>query len=305
MRCVKDHPTLSTHQRGAAVVLALITLFLCAALAAATVAQVGRSLDSATGQRDLAQARLLARAAVDWARNVLADDRLSTAVDHRGQPWAVRVPATPVGEAEVSGEIRCWSARFNVNMLVADGSIDERALAAFARLLQALDVPPAQAERLATTLAQHLLPPNPDDPDATDTPARGALVDTRQLAALPGFDTALVDRLSPLVAALPTPSRVNLNTAAPEVLVAVTGNLDLLTARALVAERERVWYRNVGDYTLRLPTGAALVSAQWVDVRSRHFLVTGRASFGTATVNLEALLDRAEVWPDILWQRLL
>lgn len=287
------------HHRGAAVVLALITLFVCAALATATVAQVGRSLDSAAGQRDLAQARLLSRAAVDWARNVLADDKLSTAVDHTGQPWAVRVPATPVGEAEVSGEIECWSGRFNINILLFEGEPNPRAIAAFARLLQSVDVPGGQAEHLAEAVADRLTTRSEDEAERPD----GLMADVSELLTVPGFDTPLLDRLSPLVAALPTPTRVNLNTAPAEVLVAFTEGLDLIAARTLVAERERVWYRNVADYTLRLPGSAVLVSPLWVDVRSRHFLVTGRATFGNATVRLEVLLDRADIWPDILWHR--
>lgn len=300
MRCADFHA--SNRQQGAAILLALVTMFVCVSLAAATVAQVGRSLDSAAGHRDLAQARLLARTAVDWARNVLADDRLTTAIDHGGQPWALKVPPTPVGDAEVSGEIQCWSARFNLNSLLFEGEPNPRAIDAFAKLLQAIDVPQATASQLAFTLARRLAPLGEDDP--ANRP-HGLMVAITELAEVPGFDAQLIDRLSPFVAALPTLSRVNLNTAPAEVLIAITNGLALVDARALVAERETVWYRNVADYTLRLPEGVALTSPLWVDVRSRHFLVTGRANFGGATVNLEVLLDRADTWPDILWQRLL
>lgn len=291
----------SRGQRGAAILLAMITLFVCAGLAASMIGQLGRSVDSASGQQDLAQARILARAAVDWARNVLADDRVRTAVDHTGQPWAIRVPPTPVENGEVSGEIQCWSGRFNLNNLAPQGEPDTAAIHAFMRLLQATDVSPADASRLADALTRRLGVATSSPYAAPPTP----LLDIAELADLPGVDQALLERLSPLVTALPAPSRINLNTAPAEVLIAITEGLDRVTARALVAERERIWYRNTADYTSRLPPNARIINPQSVDIRSRHFLVTGRAGYGAATVRLEVLLDRAEIWPDIIWQRLL
>ncbi len=289
------------RQGGAAILLAMITLFVCAGLAASMIGQLGRSVDSASGQQDLAQARILARAAVDWARNILADDRIRTAVDHPGQPWAIRVPPTPVENGEVSGEIQCWSGRFNLNNLAPQGEPDTAAISAFVRLLQAIDVSPAQALRLADALTRRLSV----SAQSRSGAAHGPLVDASELATLPGVDEGLLDRLQPLVVALPAPSRINLNTAPAEVLMAVTEGLDRVNARALVAERERIWYRNLADYTSRLPPNASITNPQSVDIRSRHFLVTGRAGYGVATVRLEVLLDRAEVWPDIIWQRLL
>lgn len=291
----------SRRQRGAAILLAMITLFVCAGLAASMIGQLGRSVDSASGQQDLAQARILARAAVDWARNVLADDRIRTAVDHTGQPWAIRVPPTPVENGEVSGEIHCWSGRFNLNNIAPQGEPDSTAIDAFIRLLRAADIPPAEASRLVSALTRRLSVTASSPSTAPPAP----LVDIAELVALPGVDPGLLERLSPLVSALPAPSRINLNTAPAEVLMAVTEGLDRVAARALVAERERIWYRNVADYSSRLPPNARITNLQLVDIRSRHFLVTGRAGYGAATVRLEVLLDRAEIWPDILWQRLL
>jgi len=289
------------EQGGAAILLAMITMFVCAALATTMIAQLGRSIDSASGQQDLAQARILARGAVDWSRNVLADDKIRTAVDHTGQPWAVRVPPTPVENGEVSGEVQCWSGRFNLNNIAPLGEPDAAAIAAFVRLLQAIDVSQVEAMRLVDTLTRRMSLPTTSSTGVQ----RGPLLDPRELAALPGFDDALLDSLQPLAAALPAPSKINLNTAPAEVLMAITVGLDRASARALVAERERIWYRNTADFTSRLPPNVSLADPSLVDIRSRHFLVTGRASYGVATVRLEVLLDRAEIWPDIIWQRLL
>ena len=297
----------------------MITVLVCAGVAASVIASLGRSIDNAAGRQDQAQARLLARAAADWSRNVLADDRMHTAADHLREPWAVRVPPTPVGDAEVSGEIQDWSGRFNLNNLAPDGRAAPEAVAAFERLLSTLDVGPVQAQRLGTALVDWIATPDEDDSPrrpggAAQLPGldrraalapRGPLAEIGELRNVPGFDDALIERLRELVVSVPAPSRINLNTAPPEVIFALVPGLDLNTARVLVAERDRSWYRNLADFTSRLPPGAEPPDASTVDVRSRHFLVTGRARYGNAMVRMEVLLDREQTWPEILWQRIL
>lgn len=299
-------------ERGAAILLAMITVLLAAMIAAAALGDLGRSIESAEGRQDQAQARLLARAAADWARNVLADDAMRTTVDHTGEPWAVRVPPTPVGEAEVSGEVRDWSGRFNLNNLAPAGKPDEDAARQFERLLVALGTSATQATVLTQGLIGHIVPESPDessdgpDPGATEQRiAHDPLLDVRELLDVPGFDTEFVQRLAPFVAAAPAPSRINVNTAPAEVLFALTSGLDLNATRVLVAERERAWFKDLADFTARLPEGGQAAPGTRLDVRSRHFLVTGRARHGNAVVRMDALLDRQENWPEILWQRIL
>lgn len=306
-------PARRVTARGAAVVLALVTVFLCASLASAVIASVGRSIEVADGLSGQAQARLLARAAVDWARNVLSDDRRRTAIDHLQEPWAVRVPPTPVGEAEVAGEIVELSGRYNLNNLIRNGAVDEAAVARVVRLLVLLDVAEPDAEERVRTLAEAMQPPRPEElfVDALTgarSPERaifaGGLYDLRELSRLDGFDARLIAALAEVAAVTPSPSPVNLNTAPAEVLHAVVDGLSLDAARVLVSERASAWYRSVSDFTARLPPGATLPS-DVADVRSRFFLVTGRARYGDTVTAMEVLLDRRQNWADILWQRLI
>lgn len=304
MHCVE-------RQRGAAVIVAMITVLIGASVAASVIASLDRSIDSVTGHQDQAQARLLARAAVDWARNVLADDRMRTAVDHPNEPWSVRIPPTPVGEAEVSGEIQDWSGRFNVNDLAPGGKPNPQTASEFKRLLTALGVDPVEAAALTSRLSGWISF-DPQTPSSTPVFApegpermRRPLMDVSELAAIPGFTSELVSRLATVAVAVPAPTRVNVNTAPAEVIFAITSDLDLNGARVLVAERERAWFRDVADFSLRLPAGAEASEPGRLDVRSRHFLVTGRSRYGVAVVRMEVLLDRNDIWPNILWQRIL
>lgn len=309
MPCVES----VSRQRGTAIILAMVTVMLAAAIAAAVIASLGRSIDSRTGLQDQSQARMLARGAADWARNVLADDGMRTTVDHLGEPWAVKVPPTPVGEAEVAGEIQDWSGRFNLNNLAPEGKPDLVAAEQFKRLLESLGVEGARAATLSDALlgwisgnsdpGSKTQPSLPATADGLQAPL-GPLADLGELRHLDGMDEALLLRLEEVAVALPSPSKININMAPAEVLFALTSDLDMNAARVLTAERERAWFRDIADFTARLPKGASASAPGGLDVRSRHFLVTGRARYGVAVVSMEVLLDRKETWPEILWQRI-
>lgn len=308
-------------QRGAAVVLALLTVSFAAMLAAAALADFGHGLDMLGGRHDQAQAWQLGRAAVDWSRNILADDARRTPTDHLAEIWTTEIPVTAIGsdtaDGSVGGSIRDLSGRFNLNDLARNGRPDPRAISRFARLLGLVGMSGAGANVTAQALATHLQG-GPTDADPSTDPnaaaaaeagtgaeaiARGgrALVETRELVLLGLVPAATFAALEPHVVAAPAGAPININTASAEVLAAVIDGLSLDVARNLVAARERAWFRNLGDLQGRLPEGADLPAGRLLDVRSRYFLVTVTAAYGDAVLNLQAMLDRESNWPAILW----
>ncbi|WP_153161283.1 type II secretion system minor pseudopilin GspK [Zoogloea sp. 1C4] len=303
-------------QKGAAVILALLTVALVAGLAAASVGDLGVAMDQVAGRHDQAQARQLARGAVDWARNVLSEDARTSQVDHLGEAWAVKVPPTPVEEGEVSGELQELSGRLNLNNLASDGA-DIIEVERFQRLLSLVGVADADALNLTAALLDWL--------DADDTPrlpggaesgwygaqtparraANGPLVAVSELLQVRGFTPQLVARLTPFVVAVPPGSTVNVNTAPAEVLAAVVPDLSLDAARLLVVQRSRAWFKDVNDFKARLPSPDLQPDLTRLSVTSRHFLATGRARYGVAMVRMEVLLERSQNWSTIVWQKLL
>ena len=307
-------------QRGAAVLIALVTVIVAVSIAASVIGSLGRSIDNASGRQDQAQARLLARGAADWARNVLADDAKRTRVDHLREPWTVQVPPTPVNsgplDGDISGEINDWSGLFNVNNLAPNGKPDETSRDEFERLLRAIGVNAGKATQLAENLQAWIASEESENDgensekrrsgrSADASAPRSALADIDELRQLSGFDDMLISQLTPYAVAVPAPSKININTASAEVLSAVITDLSLDEARILVAERDRAWFKDIADFNARLPKNAVPGSSERLDVMSRFFLVTGRASHGKAMVRMEVLLDRKNIWPDILWQRIL
>jgi general secretion pathway protein K len=302
---------------GAALVLALLALTLVAGIASFVVKDYGAAVSSFSGRQDQAQTRLLARAAVDWARNVLAADAKTSVLDHYSEIWATRVPPTPVEEGEIGGELDDLSGRFDLNGLTRTGGTDSAQVTAYGRLLVELGVPAPQA---ATVVASLISWSNANAAGAVGvngTTARdggiianarlagASLVDADELKQVEGYNEELINRLRPFVVALPVAAPLNVNTASPEVLAAVVPDLGIDQARILVAQRQVLPFKDLADFAARLPRGVVMPDKVRFSVAGRYFLASVRARYGQATTRMQVLLDRQKTWPEIVWQKLL
>jgi general secretion pathway protein K len=257
------------------------------------------------------QAQALIQAGVDWSRAVLGTDRRSNSVDHLGEPWALRLPPMPVENGELTGYIEDQQGLFNLNNLVKGGKVNPAQLANFQRLLSVLGLPTALAGALVDWI----------DADSEPQPQGGAedetylamqppylaanrpLTDVAELALVRGFDDGVRARLRPFVTALPRFTAVNANTAPPEVLAAVIDGLGLDGARALVAKRERAYFRSFDEFFSQLPPGL-IVPTENISVSSDYFIATTRVTIGGAQARGSALLARENAgWPAIVWRK--
>jgi general secretion pathway protein K len=300
-------------QRGAALIMALLVVALAASLATAMLVRHDLWLRQVEAQRDLAQARWITTAAVDWSRAVLAYDARTSSFDYATEPWATKVPPTKVEDGEIAGSISDESAKWNLNNMVRNGEISAADIAVFARLLRALQISPTLAAALADWL----------DPDTAlseggaedeyylglTPPYRTAaqpLADVDELLRVRGFDAGILERLRPYVTALPRYNAVNVNTAAAPVLAALLPRLSLTQVRQLVEQRNRVPLRNAGDLRLYIGTGEAATELAGLDTRSSYFRVRVHARYRRAGLVTEILLERqANDWPRVIWQKYL
>jgi general secretion pathway protein K len=302
-----------TRQQGVAIVLAISVVAMAAIVAAAIMVSQSTWARQLELTAEHVQARAMLQAGADWARAVLADDRRVSNVDHLGEPWALRLPPMPVENGELVGQIEDQQGLFNVNNLVSDGKVNVAQLEHFRRLLAVLGLPDALAYTLADWIDNDSQPqPQGGAEDAyylaLDPPylaANRPLIDVAELALVSGFDANVRARLRPYVTALPGFTAVNVNTAPPEVLAAVVEGLDLGVAQALVAQRDRVYYRDGYDFTNRLPRGTAAAAGD-ISVSSDYFMATLRVTIGGAQASGKALLARTgSGWPVVLWRKYL
>ncbi|GAB4121691.1 MAG: type II secretion system minor pseudopilin GspK [Sideroxydans sp.] len=299
------------RQRGVALITVLLMVAMATTVAAFMAQQQAFWQRGVASGRDRAQAAALGQAGVDWARAVLADDKVNNAYDHARELWAVQLPAIPVEGGEVAGHILERQGLFNLNNLVRDGKVSAADVARLQRLLALLGLP----QDLAWALADWM--------DADDVPAAGGAED-RYYLALPqpyraanapledlsellwvrGFDRPTLARLQPYVTVLPGATPLNVNFAPAEVLAAVVDGLSLGQARQLVEKRKRVPWQKREDFMAELPRGVGESSRRELDVASEFFLVRGQVRLQQGEYAAEALLQRRGVWANVIWQHI-
>lgn len=303
---------LPTAQQGVAIVLAMSVVALAAMAAVAIMVAQSTWARQSELEAEHEQAQVLVQAGVDWARAVLSDDSRSSNVDHLGEPWALRLPPMPVDNGKLEGYLEDQQGKFNLNNLVKNGKVNLDQVAHFQRLLSILGLPNALADTLVDWIDadSEVQPAGAEDGYylAMQPPylaANQLLIDTSELALVDGFDDSVRARLRPFVSALPNFSAVNVNTAPPEVLAGIVAGLDIDGARALVASRERAYFRDRADFISRLPRGISAMDED-ITVNSDYFMAWVHVTIGEAEARGVAFLARNGTgWPVIVWHKTL
>lgn len=296
-------------QRGAALITVLLIVAMAVVIASFMAQQQAFWQRELEGARDRAQARHLAHAGVDWARAVLADDKVNNQYDHAREMWAMKLPAIPVDDGEVLGLIVDRQGLFNLNNLVNNGAVSAAELARLQKLLSTLELPPELAYALADWMDADNVPQETGGAEdgyylELPKPYRAAnrpLAELSELLWVQGFDAQTIKRLSGFVAVLPERTQINVNFAQAEVLAAVIDGLSLQQARELVSARREHAFKTMDDFLQKLPAGLAQ-NAGDLSVSSKYFLVEGHAVQGQGEFSAQALLARSNLWANVIGQ---
>ena len=304
-----------THQRGAALLAAMLTVALVATFAAGALWQQWKSIEVEGAERQRTQARWLLTGALDWARVILREDARASEgnapTDHLAEPWAVPLQearlssflsALPDGTGNtiedeklaqqvlLSGQVNDLQGRLNVTNLLQGEQLDGKAVLAFERLFDALGVPPAQLN----LLTQGLLAAQRQNSNSPLMPQRLA-----QLGWF-GMSPQALQTLTPHITVLPTRTPVNLNTASVEVLYASVPGLGLSDAQRLVQQRERQHWVSVEAFQKALGRSASLEGSH--SVSTRYFEVLGRLRMPQTILQERSLVQRDGQDLKVLWR---
>lgn len=299
--------------RGVALITVILIVALAASMAAFMAWQQQIWIRQVENLRDQAQAQAISRAAIDWARVVLAEDARKNNVDHLGEKWATVLAPLPVENGRVTGSVTDQQGLFNLNNLVRDGKASPPDLLVFSRLLGLLDLPADLANAIVDWIdadADTTYPGGAEDIDylAMNPSYRAAnrmMIEVGNLYRVKGASREIIERLRPFVTALPEPTPVNVNTAPAEVLAALFQDLSLADAKALVEARKSGHFQDQANFRSHLPaTKVGQIRDNDFSVNSRYFMVTTLASFGRAQSGNKALLARqGEGWPVVVWKK--
>lgn len=293
------------RQRGAAILMAMLTVTLVASLAAAALWQQWRSLEIEAAQRARVQSSWILVGALDWARLILREDARSGGPDHLAEPWAVPLEearlatffatdsnaaeqADDVQQSFISGQITDLQSRLNVNNLVNEGKPSLVDIRQFAKLFDLLGLPDAELAQLVENLRFSL-----DTSTDNRSGALAPLVPQRveQLVWL-GLSQQSVAALAPFVTILPKRTLVNLNTAPAEVIYASVKTLDLAGARQFVTARSVSQFRTLLDASKLLGPRGEEVTEDIFSVKSEFFEVRGQLRLEETMVLERSLVQR-------------
>ncbi len=288
-------------QRG----IALVTAVMIVAIAAAIAAQIAfahqiwfRQMEN-VADRDATD--WLRRGALHWASLALLEDAAQNSTDHLGESWAMGLPTLPVEGGTIKVSIEDAQGRFNLNSVVNPASLQ-----ILSRLLQVLRLDPLLANAVLDWIDSDSVASagGAEDVDYLNLnpPYRAAnrpMASVDELRLVRGFDAKTVAALLPYVTVLPVATNdINVNTASPVVLAALTGT-DL--ARVQPVAEERVGsYKNIEEFKSKLHLSPTAATAGMV-LKTDFFLVTLDTAIGRHERRSEALLQRSAATKSTAW----
>ncbi len=223
--------------------VALITALLIVALVTVAVVEMStrQQLDirrtSNILQRD--QAYIFTLGGEAFARQVLKKDAPN--IDHRGEDWATKLPPFPFKGGVLMFSLDDLSGRFNINNLVDNDGVvslwDAERFIQLIEIIQNLEETPDEFKQLVSRdLVSAIVdwidedrsaqPGGAEDSDYLDgdIPYRTAnrlMTSPSELLLVKGITPLVYKTLSPYVATLPGRTKININTAKDELLLAL------------------------------------------------------------------------------------
>ena len=302
------------HQGGAALLMAMLVVALVTTLAAAAMWQQWRGVEVEAAERTRVHSAWLLTGGLDWSRLILRQDAisaLSAEVDHLGEPWSVPLSESRLStflagtpgatdtdstrNAFLSGSVTDLQSRLNIGNLMVGGKLSEPWRLRFERLFTALNLPSSELTLLVNGMQAAY-------PKTGTTAAPDAALPPTQMDQLVwfGLSPSTIEMLKKHAALIAVRQVVpiNVNTASAEVIYAAAAQdpsesgespgatpsrsasgLDMATARAMVAQRDQTYFRNMAMARLWLTVmgkDETWLSDAYFSVRSSHFEVRGR-----------------------------
>lgn len=301
------------QQRGAALLVAMLTVALVATLSAGAFWRQWQAWAVEQAEQQRAQSAWLLTGALDWGRVILREDARASPTDHLAEPWALPLKEARISsflttqghaddgllQAFLAGGIADEQAKLNLRNLVSDDTtrptLSTVDLATFRTLFLALGLPLSELEMLARQLPRALDRSTRKDPSAPLPPTR-----YNDLSWL-GLGPAALQALAPYATWLPSRTTLNLNTA-PDLALHAATHVDLATARRWAQLRERQPWHTLEEAVSRLGVSAETLPTDRFGVGSRYFSISGRLRLEEHVVEERSLVVRDGIAVRTLWR---
>ena len=311
------------RQRGAAILMAMLTVVLVASVASAALWQQWRAVEVEAAERTRAQSSWVLTGALDWARLILAEDARKGGADHLAEPWAMPLEQARLStflaadrsdilaadastNAFLSGQITDLQARLNLKNLVQDdGKVHLPTLRIWERLFTQLGLPRSALDALVSQLLQaHRAGANAVTSAPVQAASNGPLwpQEPDQLAWL-GLAPTTLALLQPHITMLPERTAVNLNTASAVVLMACLAGVSEADARGLLDARRRAHWETLADVLKATQVRLPPLDPQQVATNTRFFALRGVLQIDGNTVQEYSVVQREGLTVKTLWRK--
>lgn len=296
------------RERGIALLATLLAIALMTILVVDFATSTALGYRSAANQADELRALYLARSGIQVGIAVLERDSINDALqktpfDSLNEVWALQLPPIPVEGGSVSVSIVDEARKLNINQLynLRARQIDDKFAQVIARLFEGIGV----TTDLIPIIADWIDPDSVDSPGGAEAdyylrlmppyePRNGPMPTVGDLRALKGMDDATFIRLASYLTTMPE-TRVNANTASPEVLAALTPELsnNPKLVQEIIAAREFHPFLAVTDIA-NLPGIGQFAQhlTPLLTTRSAYFTIIGQGQFAGARRRIYATFRR-------------
>jgi general secretion pathway protein K len=322
------------HQRGAAILLAMLVVTLVATLAAGLQWRQWRAFSQESAARAQSQAGWVLVGALDWSRLILREDSRASQnspVDHLAEPWAIPLKEAKLstflstdnlvepGQDEVflSGSITDAQAKLNLTNLMEGDKLSQLELAKLGKLYTQLGLPLSELNAWSLEWVLSQSPKNNSrtntagQSNAQSTPASApasapisGFLQPQKIQDLEwlGVSKESLQALEPFITILPQKTPINLNTASALVIYAAVAGLDLSVAQRWVTERAQKPLRNLSDAASLLGLPSSGLTTKDVDVQTSFFQVQGRLRQGDWLIGEQSLVQRTGQDVKTVWR---
>jgi general secretion pathway protein K len=298
-------------QRGVAMITAILIVALATILAVHVGYQAFLDQRRSVTAFSVDQGFQVALGAEAWVADILQKDaKQSPKSDDYTEEWAMRIPPLPVDGGEIIGQVDDMQGRFNLNSLIRweqtknQYVTDDKAVERLKRLLDILKLEDKWAGVIADWIDADIdagFPDGAEDPTYTGLQpayrtANMPITRTSELLALAGFGLERYQKLEPFVTALPMGTPINLCTAPPPVLDALTAKQRQYTmaVQSTAQTRKQRCFPTLQDLQAQLDPNekTELIDGKVVSQTSSYFRTTVWVTIGTTQLTLYSLLYR-------------
>ncbi len=272
-------------ESGIALLSAILVLVIASVISVSIAHQGAFSIRKTSRIQLMDKARHYALGLEDWARIFLSKDRRDSSVDHLGEDWAIGIPGLPIEGGFLAGFLEDEQAKFNLNNLLGS----EESVNRFKRLCNNLNVDTTFVPALLDWLDDDFEVRYPDGAEENYESYRVAnreMVDVSELFLVKNVTPEIFQTLRPYIAALPGPTKLNVNTMSETIFLSLGDDLE---ADAFIDEREEKEFSDVQDFIQRLQL---TLEESGLSVSTNYFLAHGQVTVGEQELSLNSLIYR-------------